>query len=389
MQDEGQRAESRAESREESIKSMGTNTHNRGECSDAFRADPALGCNRPGMSTGRGWGLMLVAFRHSRRESLRLLFLGGAVTALAAGCSFPASLAVHEGSSGGGSPDLSLGGVLGLASGSLSAPSPTAVTTILPIVVTAPVEPSPTPGPETLLVGKTGGDGVYIRSSIKPEKKIKVWPDGTTMAVVGNDQTVDSRTWKNVRDPAGNVGWVPAQYLVPTPTAAKASTPSARPTATGTPDEAVGVPPARWNTAERDAFASGNVSLAAAQLRALGVSEVKGRAQNPSPAAVLESPARYYGTMLRLEGYVALVQQAPADSAIAQLLGLGVVHLLVSCRDGTVVDVFQLGTTGNARIGDLVAVYGLAAGQAKDDDRLAGSTTRLVLVTKLIEKLPK
>ncbi len=332
---------------------------------------------------------MRVALRKNRRESLRLLCLGG-IAVLAGGCSFPASLAVHDGNSVG----LSLDRLTGTGTASAPSPTPTdppaAIPTILPIVVTAPEEPSPTPGPETLLVGKTDGDGVYLRSSIKPEKKAKLWPDGTQMVVVGKDQTVDNRSWKNVRDPAGNVGWVPAQYLVPTPTAAKAGpTPSAQPAATATPGGVTaGATPAKWNTTQLDAFANGNIPLAATQLRALGATEVKGRSQRPATALVLQSPMRYYGAMLRVEGYVGLVQPAPADSSIAKTLGLGVVHLLASCKDGTVVDVFQLGPTGGAKIGDFVAVYGLAAGQTTVEDRLAGTATRLVLVTKLIERLP-
>src|SRR5512144_2786449 len=117
---------------------------------------------------------MRAAFR--RRESLRLLCLGGA-TVLAAGCSFPASLAVHDGKA----PDLSLDGLVGLASAPSPTASPEASPTATPTVAATPSEPSPTPGPETLVVAKTGGDGVYLRSSIKPEKKVKVWKDGTQM----------------------------------------------------------------------------------------------------------------------------------------------------------------------------------------------------------------
>lgn len=70
---------------------------------------------------------------------------------------------------------------------------------------------------QILCVGNTGGDGVYIRSPVQPERKIKAWPDGTAMTMVGADQTVGARTWANVRDPAGNQGWVPAEYLLKTP----------------------------------------------------------------------------------------------------------------------------------------------------------------------------
>jgi SH3-like domain-containing protein len=34
------------------------------------------------------------------------------------------------------------------------------------------------------------------------------------MFVVGVDRQAEGRTWKNVSDPAGNVGWVPAEYLI-------------------------------------------------------------------------------------------------------------------------------------------------------------------------------
>jgi len=327
---------------------------------------------------------MLVGSRGSRREFLRLLSLGGVAVAVTAGCSIPASLAENADKL----PDLPLDGLASLT----SAPTPTvseiASPTVPPGVTATPSEVAQSA--EALVVGRTDGDGVYIRSSIKPEKKVKIWPDGTQMLVVGADQTVDRRSWKNVRDPAGNVGWVPSQYLMPTPRAVTTSKAGATPgSATATPAASLGAPPARWNVAELDAFASGNIALAAQQIRALGVAEVKGRAQRPAAAAVLRDPTKYYGSILRLEGYVGQVQQAPADSSVAQLLGLGVVHLLMSCRDGTVVDVFQIGLAGDARVGDLVAAYGLPVGQLRVEDRLAGPTTRLVVVTRLIEKVSR
>jgi hypothetical protein len=99
-------------------------------------------------------------------------------------------------------------------------PSPTPITTVLPPTVA----PSPTPTPTAqVLVVSADGDGVFIR--IVPEKtdRYKAWADGTTMVVVGADRTVNGRLWKNVRDPDGNVGWIPDQYLKPPPTLTPAS----------------------------------------------------------------------------------------------------------------------------------------------------------------------
>lgn len=82
--------------------------------------------------------------------------------------------------------------------------------TVLP---TAPAIATPTATTPTLLVANTGGLGVYIRRTLSPSDRIRAWPEGTNMVVVGADQQGEGRTWKNVKDPDGNVGWVPAEYL--------------------------------------------------------------------------------------------------------------------------------------------------------------------------------
>jgi len=91
------------------------------------------------------------------------------------------------------------------------APTPVATTTPPPAPTASPV---PTATPVALIVGKTDGDGIWIRASPPVGDKLKAWPDGTSMVVVGPDQTVMGKTWKNVRDPDGNVGWVAGEYLL-------------------------------------------------------------------------------------------------------------------------------------------------------------------------------
>ncbi|GEM_PF-7090097 len=69
---------------------------------------------------------------------------------------------------------------------------------------------------QKFLVANTGGIGTYLRRTPKLTDRLRAWPDKTIMLIVGQDTTADDITWKNVRDPAGNVGWVPSPYLVPT-----------------------------------------------------------------------------------------------------------------------------------------------------------------------------
>jgi hypothetical protein len=42
----------------------------------------------------------------------------------------------------------------------------------------------------------------------------KTWPDGTKMDGLGAEQDAAGWTWSWVRDPDGNAGWVPTNYLV-------------------------------------------------------------------------------------------------------------------------------------------------------------------------------
>ncbi|MHB1007191.1 MAG: hypothetical protein ACYC3S_16345, partial [Chloroflexota bacterium] len=104
-------------------------------------------------------------------------------------------------------------------------PAPATPTPTPPPTVTVVASPTPVPTATstttatgaTVLVGNTGGDGVWIRKTLTASDRIRSWVDGTKMTVVGADQTAEGRVWKNVKDPAGNVGWVPTQYLIPAP----------------------------------------------------------------------------------------------------------------------------------------------------------------------------
>jgi hypothetical protein len=68
---------------------------------------------------------------------------------------------------------------------------------------------------EYLLVGNTGGEGAFVRRTPNLDDRLRAWPEGTRLRVVGAQATVDGVAWKQVEDPAGNIGWIPAEYTSP------------------------------------------------------------------------------------------------------------------------------------------------------------------------------
>ena len=85
-------------------------------------------------------------------------------------------------------------------------------TTAKPASAAPPAQP---PAPAQWVVANTGGDGVYLRRTPKLDARMVAWPDNTTMVDLGEQATGDGLTWRKVRDPRGDVGYVPTQYLAP------------------------------------------------------------------------------------------------------------------------------------------------------------------------------
>lgn len=94
-------------------------------------------------------------------------------------------------------------------------PNDIAVQTATPVDWTPTPVPTPTPAGNWVVVGNTGGDGVYLRNSPHMADKELAWPDGTRLKLVGPDTSSEGRLWAHVRDPDGNVGWVPKAYIIP------------------------------------------------------------------------------------------------------------------------------------------------------------------------------
>ena len=104
--------------------------------------------------------------------------------------------------------------------GNLAAPAET----VVPAVAQAtpapnsggqPTQAAPIEEQRFVRIGNTDGQGAYVRRTTNLDDRLRPWPDNTRLRVVGPDTTVNGTVWRPVEDPAGNQGWVPAQYTRP------------------------------------------------------------------------------------------------------------------------------------------------------------------------------
>jgi hypothetical protein len=78
--------------------------------------------------------------------------------------------------------------------------------------------PSPTPVPQPLTATVSSGVGVWLRSAPGTTTEQLEWLlDGTVVALLEGQQTVENLVWQQVRTEAGLEGWVARDYLVTEP----------------------------------------------------------------------------------------------------------------------------------------------------------------------------
>lgn len=109
-------------------------------------------------------------------------------------------------------------------SGPAAAPEPASsvVEAAVPVTAPAPSEEPPVPPAtattlEAVRIANTGGVGAYVRRTPRLNDRLRAWPDNTLLKIRGPDTTAEGIEWKRVEDPAGNQGWIPAQYTRPEP----------------------------------------------------------------------------------------------------------------------------------------------------------------------------
>ena len=99
------------------------------------------------------------------------------------------------------------------ASGATGVPSSTAPSTSAGAVAA----PTATSTAKAFIVGKTDGEGVYLRRTPRLSDKDTAYVDGTRLVVIGEDVTAEGELWHHVRTPDGKIGYVPAKYTVDPP----------------------------------------------------------------------------------------------------------------------------------------------------------------------------
>src|SRR5687768_13255626 len=77
--------------------------------------------------------------------------------------------------------------------------------------------PAPTAG-QTVYVGNTDRYGADFRQAPgSAGARIRVLPDGAVLEATGRTQQADDRTWSELHDSTGTVGWMIVDYLSTTP----------------------------------------------------------------------------------------------------------------------------------------------------------------------------
>jgi len=106
----------------------------------------------------------------------------------------------------------------GRSAGATQAPAPTPapVATVAPTPMPTPAIPAALtqpPASTKLMVSNVGTDGLSLRKAPGSGDRIKVWREGTEMVDLGQRTDLNGKSWRQVRDPDGSVGWAAADFL--------------------------------------------------------------------------------------------------------------------------------------------------------------------------------
>jgi len=136
-----------------------------------------------------------------------------------------------------------------------------------------------------------------------------------------------------------------------------------------------------WNTTEVDAFENGNLFLALDMIEAMGTVPLGEEADSE---AVIKTPWNYYGKPIEFIGFVAVVEDFPPGSDVAQNGFLS--DIVIETYEGTIVEFFSMVPSGEIRVGDEVAITGYPVGRSEVENRMGGSFTHLIVVTNNVDQ---
>lgn len=91
-----------------------------------------------------------------------------------------------------------------------------AIRSTVTVAISTTITPKPVKAPTKVFfyVGKTGGEGVYVRKTPRLADRHRAYADKTRLMVIGSDVEAEGRIWKHVRAPDGTEGYVPVEYTV-------------------------------------------------------------------------------------------------------------------------------------------------------------------------------
>jgi hypothetical protein len=93
-------------------------------------------------------------------------------------------------------------------------PAATAGPTATPAAAARPGQtPSPT-GPQPAVVANAP-NGVFLTRTPNSSDRLIAWGNGTPLQLLGEETDSQGIRWQKVRDPRGNVGWLPQQNVQP------------------------------------------------------------------------------------------------------------------------------------------------------------------------------
>jgi hypothetical protein len=137
----------------------------------------------------------------------------------------------------------------------------------------------------------------------------------------------------------------------------------------------------QWNNTDIDAVKNGNIRIAAKLILATGRFKRPRLDTGASAASVAKAPWDYYGKIAKLTGQVAVVQDFPPGSDLAQGLGSkDVSDIVLEAEDGTIVEMFCMKSSETISVGSKVTLYGFPCGVTEVPNRLGGNDTHLILV---------
>lgn len=140
-----------------------------------------------------------------------------------------------------------------------------------------------------------------------------------------------------------------------------------------------------WDTSEQYIDKNDNMSYAVSLIKKDG--NLKSKAVSAEAADVQKAPFKYYGQVVRFAGHISDISEYAPGTDWSKNLGNGNAgQIVIGCDDGSVIDMFVVGSTGDLKKGDYVTLYGYPIGLTDNENSKGGKDTELAIVGNSFDK---